>query len=171
MGLAALMPEAGSTYTVYSDIILHEVSWTDTALNFMVPVLAMNTGSWLCQLGYCLSNSAPTQLGASPLHCLGSGSELQAWGPETIQARVLAPSHQWSLMFPVTFRVATEHHQAICESITVHLPGNTSSVWLCCDIIKTLSALPVSSWLTPRSRSLRSSCHFCSSSLRLGSLC
>lgn len=111
------MPETGSTCTVYSDLVLYEVGRAGTTLNFMVPVLSMDTGSWLCQRGYCLSNSPPTELRASPLHQLGSGSEVRVGGPEAIQAPVLAPSHQWSRTLPITFRVAAEHHRAICESI------------------------------------------------------
>lgn len=144
MGLTALMPEAGSPCTVYSDLVLPAVGRAGTILHFTVPVLARATGSWLCQLCYCLSYSPPTQLGASPLHRLGSGSELQAWGPATIQAPALAPSHQRSLTLPITFGVAAEHPCAICESITVHLPGNASSICLCCDNIKTLSVLYLS---------------------------
>lgn len=170
MGLEALMPEAGFPSTVYSDLVLPEVGRAGTILHFTVPVLAGAPGSWPCQLCYCLSYSPPTQLGASPLHRLGSGSELQAWGPATIQAPALAPSHWRSLTLPLIFGVAAEHPCAICKSITVHLPRNASSICLYCDSIKTLSALPVSSWLTPRRRSLRSSCHFCSTSLRLGFL-
>lgn len=29
----------------------------------------------------------------------------------------------------------------VCESITTHVPGRASSIWLCCDVIKTLPAL------------------------------
>lgn len=115
VGLAALMPDADPTCTAYCDPV-HEASFMqDIVLNFKVPVLARDMASWLCQLHYCFSNSSPTQLGASPLHRLGGGSELQACGPETIKAPASAPSHQRSPTRPITFRVTAQHHCAICE--------------------------------------------------------
>lgn len=88
--------------------------------------------------------------------------------PRLSQAPVSAPSHQWSITdTPATFGVTARHHCAICESITVHPPrphpqsgsaGMLPRLFRCCTC----------QLLADRgSRSLRSSCHFRCSCLRL----
>lgn len=137
-GTSVPTPETG---TVYSNPVSAEECRAGPFLNLMVPALARGPSSWLCQLGSCVLPSPPTQSGVFLLHPVGNGSELWALALELSEAPALVPSYQWSLTLLITFGVAARLHCAICESITKPLPRNTSSIWLCCGVIKTLPEL------------------------------
>lgn len=134
MRLLAPVPEADSTCPVYCDLISHEVCRAGTVLDLMVAVLARGPGSGLCRLAYRFAISPPTQLGTSPLHPRGDGSELQACGPGTIKAPAWAPSYHWSLPLPIAFgsppRTAVPYgSQLLCVSLGTR-PQSGSAVIL-----------------------------------------
>lgn len=165
-GVSVLTPETG---TIYSNPVSDEECRAGPFLNLMVPALARGPGSWLCQLGSCVLLSPPTQSGVFHLHPLGNGSELWVPALELPEAPVLVPSHQWSLTLQSLSGSLPDSTVPYASQLLSISPGTLLQSGSAVGLSRLFQSLPVSSWLTLRSKSLRSNCHFCHTSWRWAS--
>lgn len=135
----------------------------------MVLALASGPGSRLCQLGSCVLLPPPAQLGVFPLHPLGGGSELWVLALELPEAPVLVPSYQRSLTLQPLSGSLPDSTVPYASQLPSISPGTHLQSGSAVGLSRLFQSLPVSSWLTLRSKSLRSNCHFCCISWRWAS--
>ena len=165
-GTSVPTPETG---TVYSNPVLDEECRAGPFLNLMVPALARGSSSWLCQLGSCVLLSPPTQSGASISIPLGMApsSGYWPWNYRRHQRWFLHTSGHWHFQsLSGSLPDSTVPYASQLPSIS---PGTHLQSGSAVGLSRLFQSLPVSSWLTLRSRFLRSSCHFCCTSWRWAS--
>ena len=159
-----LTPETG---TIYSNPVSDEECKAGPFLNLMVPVLARGPSSRLCQLGSRVLLSLPTRSGVFHLHPLGDGSEL--WMLALELPPMLVPSYQWSLTLQSLSGLLPDSTVPYASQLPSISPGKHLQSGSAVGLSRLFQSLPVSSWLTLRSKSLRRNCHFHRTSWRWAS--
>ena len=159
-----LTPE---TDTIYSNPVSDEECKAGPFLNLMVPVLARGPSSRLCQLGSRVLLSPPTRSGVFHLHPLGDGSEL--WMLALELPPMLVPSYQWSLTLQSLSGLLPDSTVPYASQLPSISPGKHLQSGSAVGLSRLFQSLPVSSWLTLRSKSLRRNCHFHHTSWRWAS--
>lgn len=141
----------------------------DTFLNLIVLGLARRPGSYFESWVPELPSLPLLHQGPSVSFPLGMVLSCGQGALEPSEAPRLIPSCQESPAFPIAFRVAARHHRAYASQLPRTSPGERLQSGSAVMLSRLFQRLPVSSWLTLRSRPLRSSCHFCCTSRRWAS--